>query len=529
MNWVKYVVFSIVLGVSIFKGFVLDLVFSIDTGGLSGCLTAVSALFVPIAILIYQDFRKEHAYNEFEWDKTVLLREVIKGWQILVAILLSSVAIIFWNYQNIWIKIFLLLLFFVGIIILVVNLIHLYKWFMSNKVGGDRQGNYRQSQKLKFLNKLIPDSDSSLDVWNDLFSSIEPGNIYLNDYMKIFLDKFSNSNDDWFWKYDYCLAQNMKSLHYQSPGFQDAIMEFVFDAYVAPDSQQHERVGYKRAIIQKLATLLIESDSKHYFAISRIFDERLSSIESGDVILRAVRDFSFDVLQGILSVYDDISIEKYGITFEIFPIDRWNVLNILDKKNDVEYMKATGLFITYLYMLPSYVDCDNGVIKKERGVFLDKIVFGASQEKLSMKMIRIVNLYFFGRRIFSSYENEETNHALIRSFIDNDYKFFFMEAFYCETSFINPNESEEQRIKQQMMKYQDEVGLRDKNTFELLTRVYIFLLDTVEMKKIKKAIDRYDLKDKKYKYKTEEVIIESNLDDLKTIIDKIVKFGKILK
>lgn len=44
------------------------------------------------------------------------------------------------------------------------------------------------------------------------------------------------------------------------------------------------------------------------------------------------------------------------------------------------------------------------------------------------------------------------------------------------------------------------------------------------MKIISKAIADYDLEDKNYQYRTDTAIVESNLEDLKNVIDKIIKY-----
>ena len=173
------------------KDFITTILSSIDVGSLSGCLAVVSSLYIPVAILIYQEFKEKLSFNEFNWDKTVLLQRVIKGWQILGAVLLSSVATIFWKYDSYWVKLILLFIFIAGIVVLVLNLVRLFKWFMSDKIGRGNQKNYRQEQKLKFLEEL--DANNSLDVWSDLFSSIEPENAFLKDYLKIL---WKNSHTD---------------------------------------------------------------------------------------------------------------------------------------------------------------------------------------------------------------------------------------------------------------------------------------------------------------------------------------------
>lgn len=173
------------------KDFITTILSSIDVGSLSGCLAVVSSLYIPVAILIYQEFKEKLSSNEFNWDKTVLLQRVIKGWQILGAVLLSSVATIFWKYDNYWIKLILLVIFVAGIVVLVLNLVHLFKWFLSDKIGRGNQKNYRQEQKLKFLEEL--DANNSLDVWSDLFSSIEPENAFFKGLFKDIFQKVLRS------------------------------------------------------------------------------------------------------------------------------------------------------------------------------------------------------------------------------------------------------------------------------------------------------------------------------------------------
>lgn len=508
------------------RDFVVDVLSSIDVGGLSGCLAVVASLYIPVAILIYQEFKEEPSFNKFNWDKTVLLQRVIKGWQILGAVLLSSATTIFWKFDNNWVKLVLLLIFIAGIIILVKNLVCLFKWFMSDKVGRAKQKNYRQEQKMQFLEKLDP--NGSLDVWSDLFGSIELENAYLKDYLKIFFSKFSASDKNQYWQYELCLVQNMERLYYQSPDFQNAVIDFAFDAYINDRKEENDRVYIKRTIVRKLIRLLSKSDSRYYFSISRSFDKQLGDVKSNDLIFNAVRNFSFDALSEIISVYDSIPERNNHFDFEIFPVDKWNISALLNSNDKKSNAKAIGLFISYLEALPMFVDLRGDEINDRRATFLDEITFGMSGQKFSRKMIRIVNLYF-SQNFFASYENEEVGHALIRNFIDNDYRFLFMDTSYSVSSSFDPEEPEEQRLKRIMKKFKEEEKQRDNNTLKLLTSVYKVLLDTKKIKTISKAIADYDLEDKSYQYRTDMRIVESNFEDLKSVIDKIVKYGNAAK
>ena len=503
------------------KDFITTILSSIDVGSLSGCLAVVSSLYIPVAILIYQEFKEKLSFNEFNWDKTVLLQRVIKGWQILGAVLLSSVATIFWKYDSYWVKLILLFIFVAGIVVLVLNLVRLFKWFMSDKIGRGRQKNYRQEQKLKFLEEL--DTDNSLDVWSDLFSSIEPENAFLKDYLKIFFRKFSEAKKDQYWQYELCLTQNMERLYYQGPDFQNEIINFAFDAYISSKDKKDDKIYLKRTIVRKLLRLLAKSDNRYCFSISRSFDKKLENINSNDAVLNAVRDFSFDALNEIVSVYDDIPERNNHYDFDIFPIDKWNISTLPTSKDKKSNAKAMGLFISYLEALPIFVGSRGDKINYKRATFLDEISFGMLGQKFSRKMIRIVDLYF-SQNFFASYKNEDIEHALIRNFIDNDYHFLFMDTSCSISSPFDPNEPEEQRLKRAMKQFKKEEERRDNDTLKLLTSIYKVLLDKEKMETISKAISDYELGDKNYQYRTDMVIVESNLEDLKNVIDKIIKY-----
>ena len=505
------------------KNFVINVVFGIDTGSLSGFLAVVVALFMPVAILIYEEFKEQRAFNEFNWEKTVLLQDVINGWQILSAVLMSAISVVFWNYQNIWTKLIMLILFTIGIVLLIKNLICLFKWFLSDKVGNTKYSDYRQKKKIKFLKSLDP--NKSLDVWSDLFKTIELENAYLKDYLTIFLDKFSKASKGSCWQYEACLTRNMERLYYWNPDFQNTIVDFVFDAYLNDGAERNEARIYKRQIVRKVARLLAKNEESHYFSISQRFDEKLSNLKDGDDVLKCVENYSFDVLNEVLSVYDEIPGKDNYYSFEIFPIHEWSIASLPSSKNARDNTKAMGLFLTYLRIMPSYVkNRDNGINEK-RGEFLDEIVFGLSGRNLSRRIIRIVNLYF-GQTFFTSYVGEDDNHALIRNFIDNDYRYYFLDSS-CSVSSgsIDPDESEEQRLKRIMQAFRAEEEKRDNNTLKLLTSVYRFLLNTKEMKKIGMSLSKYSLADKKYKYETDIMIVEDNLKELKDTIGKIIKYG----
>lgn len=498
-----------------------------ESGSLSSCLAVVSSLYVPVAILIYQEFKEKRAFNEFEWDKTVLLQSVIKGWQILVAVLLSSVVTMLWGCQICWVRFILLVVFIGCIVVLVVNLVHLFEWFTSNKIGKIRQGDYRQKQKIKFLKKL--NANSSLDVWSNLFQTIELENVYLKDYLEIFFKKFAEADDRHCWQYEFCLTQNMARLYYWGSDFQNAVIDFAFDAYMDDDKLGNDIVYCKREVVRGLIKLLMKGEDRYRFLISRIFDRKLADIKSSDVVFKAVESFSMDVLQEISSVYNDISERNFHFGSRIFPLDRWNISLIPSSKDERANAKARGLFMAYLRVFPMFVDMREGCANYEKAAFLDGVVFGRFDQGISVVMVRIINLYFFNQNILMPCENEDIRHASVRNFIDKDYQLLFADTWISVSGSFDPNEPEIQKMERLGREFRKAERQRDDNTLRLLTSIYGFLLDVKEMKKIRRAIADYDLKDEKYQYQVDMEKVEYNLSKLKEAIEKVIKFGDRVK
>lgn len=497
----------------------VDTMYSIDTGSLTGCLSVIVSLYIPIAILIYQEFKDERSFNEFEWDKTVLIQEVVHGGQILFAVLASSVSIILWNCRELGLRITLLIVFVIGIIILTKNLSNLFKWFMSDKIGKSNDNNYRQAKKIDFLKSLNP--NESLNVWNDLLGSIELENAYLKDYIEIFFDKFSQADANCLWQYEFCLKNNMGRLYYWGPVFQNAVINFAFDAYMNDEGRTD--VSYcKRSIVRELVSLLMTKEDKIYLSFQRIFDKKLDSVDCQDA-LDAVRAFATDVLQSIRSVYNKIPKNSNIYGFEVFPIDKWNIASISKNEDSHANAKAMGLLVAYLELLPSYASTGEE-FSEDRVDFLDYIVFGMSGQYISRKMIRIISL-FFNKGTYAVQEGEDGNHALVRSFIDYDYHLYFVDSDATAVLNYNPSESEEDRQKKIMEIFSIRREQRYKNTLALMTRVYRFLLDSKEMKKIADAILVYDIEDDNYSYKCEPRILEYNLSNLKDTFDEILAFS----
>lgn len=502
----------------IIRNAVITILSSIDVGGLSTCLTTVTALYVPVAILIYQEFKEAPSFNKFTWDKTALLQEVVKGWQILGAVLLSSFAIICWACGDNRVKLILLLIFIVGIVILTKNLVLLFRWFMSDKVGHSNQENYRQKQKLKFLKNL--DANRSLEVWSDLFGTIELENAFLKDYLKIFFEKFSEAEQGQYWRYELCLTQHMERLYYWGPDFQNEVTNFVFDAYIDDGATKNYILASKRVIMKRLVQLLAKRSDHPHFFISEAFDNKLAEIDPDAKILNAVKAFSSDVLNEIIVAYDDAPERHSYIDRRVFPISKWNVSALPFSNDEKAKAKATGLLIAYLKALPAFAGLQGSEVNDQRADFLDKITFGEFDQKVSIRMIRIVRLYF-GQSFVPSYKNENIDHAQIRNFIDKDYRLLFMETPSSIIRSFNPEESKEQRLQRAAKEIKKMDERRDGNTIDLLSKAFPSLIDADEMEAISEAIDNYDLNGKSYSYCTDMAIVERNLEALDSVIDTI--------
>lgn len=502
--------------------FAKETINSIDTGSLSGCLAVISSLYIPVAILIYQEFKDKHSFNEFEWDKTVLLQEVIKAKHILIAILASCISIILWNVKSVFWKCFILVIFIAGIVILVKNLVNLYRWFMSNKVGRANRDNYRQTKKIQFLKNLDP--NQSLDVWSNILETIEPENAYLKDYLIIFFEKYAKAEQDTYWQYELCLTRNMSRLYYQNPDFQKIVMNFCFNAYTSRTDSTNILLIHKRKIIKKLFGLLLKDEQYGHYSISYFFDKMVSALDDIKLAFSATRDFCFDVLQEVFTYCDKNQVGELSAR-ELIPLSAWNISAIPNTSDKTANTKALGLLTAYLIMLPSFLNIKDGRINSAMATHLDRVVFGIYTPNISRKIIKIVRL-FFDITAFGLYDGESVEHARIRSFIDIDYGMIFMDSAVSVSSFVDPEETEEQRAERIANSLDIKEKQREDNTLTILSQRYGFLLNQKEMIRYEKAIKSYDPQDKRYKYRTSENNLKMNLAELEEVIKTIIRFDK---
>ena len=281
-----------------------------------------------------------------------------------------------------------------------------------------------------------------------------------------------------------------------------------------------------------MTQLLATSENILTFSTSFAFDERVSKLDDQSSIMHAVQSYAEQTLDSLLMIYDKIpeTIKSRGV--EVFPIHKWNITSLPDCQDKKQNAKAVGLFLAYISSVRAYIEQRNGRMDKSRAEFLDSVIFGNHISRVSMKIIRVVCL-FFSQIAFGLYDGENDIHAMVRNFIDNDYGFYFIDSAIGTSYIPDPEEPPEERRRKLFESFHEEENERDKRTLDFLTIIYKVLLNKSELTKIKNEVSAIreeisgnNSSKNKYKYQTNILIVRSNLDDLGDVISKSIAYSE---
>lgn len=131
------------------------------------------ALLIPVAIFLIER-NGDSSDKSFIWDKMVIFSDVIYPKTTFFSILLITIPLIFWNYDNILTKSLILILFFIGICWMIFFLKSCYFWIISKDL---KTKNFREIKRVKFLKRLSKRNHISdktqVGIWKTIWESEE--------------------------------------------------------------------------------------------------------------------------------------------------------------------------------------------------------------------------------------------------------------------------------------------------------------------------------------------------------------------
>lgn len=103
---------------------------NLSLDGIISISSAVIALLIPIAIFLIEN-NGNSKDNSFEWDKMVIFSEVISARATLMALILITVPLMFWEFKNS--RIVIMGLYLIGIVLMGNFLANCYNWIISRR------------------------------------------------------------------------------------------------------------------------------------------------------------------------------------------------------------------------------------------------------------------------------------------------------------------------------------------------------------------------------------------------------------
>lgn len=233
------------------------------------------ALLIPVAIFLIER-NGDSSDKSFIWDKMVIFSDVIYPKTTLFSILLITIPLIFWNYDNIFTKSLILILFFIGICWMLFFLRSCYFWIISKDIKkvyikdkGAEFRNFRDIKRLKFLDRLnkrnnISDK-SQVEIWKIIWESEEQrvdmdGSELINTFKKYYWEKDRGTRIELLKIFAMYLKVDMSN-HYEIQNF---IYSQAKEYYSARKIENYE-IGYLlKELIKKYTEICYQKNYLSY-------------------------------------------------------------------------------------------------------------------------------------------------------------------------------------------------------------------------------------------------------------------------
>lgn len=421
-------------------------------------LTAMAALMVAILIPVAIFMIDNKNESGFAWDKAVILSKILKAPNILIAALLLTLPLVFWNI-DLPLKPLILGVFVTGVFILITSLVRAYIWL---KVTENKPlETYRTKKRLEYL-KTLKHSDKEA-IWSMTWSDNQ-GRALIDDKRLVpyFIQHLSELQRDGrdgatllreFMGY-------IDKIHLADPDvFQDLIcfsMEWASNLAKENKNDQVNPVRFRtttRYLFFDLAKRAFNDEVLSYLFFETV-DDYIES-DSAASELRFVRHFAtnfFDILENS---------EDWTIVWESFP-DKWKITidKIRKDENEVisQWLKAYLKWITTRNL---YIGESNTY-----DVFAESVTENLlpNVEPLLWSDLIVLHWSPYGVK-----ENEDSDKAQIRNFIERKKSFGivgrsygFWEADSADSRFIEEYKNQKQEVLN-FVKYTD-IFPRFKNT-----------------------------------------------------------------
>lgn len=302
---------------------------------------ALLTILIPLVLFIFS-LEKEAL---FEWDKIVILDKVIEAKNLLISIALIFLPLFFWDYNSLFLKFILFLIFTSGVIYLIKILFNSYHWIKAVEIKEAHDPtNFRDSLRNKYLEEINNLSEKE-KVWILTWQKNISNTIYERNLIKKFIANIDvlveNKNYDLLQKYlqNFFVFVDKRALYdwVIYGDFFGKLLEWYFSFCIDKEKQKENKndITYSETeailsrLIEKFALVALQKGTAHLF-----FEELKKKIKDKDD--KCIEKLFICSVCNVL--FDNIadSQERYNIWKYYFP-EEWKITKetFEDEKNSI--------------------------------------------------------------------------------------------------------------------------------------------------------------------------------------------------
>ena len=511
----------------------------IDVSLLLSAATILVSLYIPVAILVFQDVTRDAAVRKRHQDsssrqkddeelpmtdncfeRNVLLNVVLEPKKIFTsAICMVTCPLVISVIQNIYgrtsaniysnfacgLVIAILLAFFLySIYTVICNLIQVYKWLIHTD---DYSGNsYRQKFRKKYLQEQ--EWGERCLSWSRIWNNMSKENVFFMEYAKLFFEQLKKANDDYVYRLGYQFIINFSKYDYNSAIFYKELLS-MHDFSVKRNHENEAIYYFQNEVIEKSMEMYLSDKSKDmYFSLFEQFDKQVitKNDEENEQFDKQVitKNDEENLLNVKYAVYKYLSV--LARNYEMGRIDEnsrkihldlpksWNLCNILDSQSN---SKCNAIGVLEAFRDWYIYDYSDKTVKNEKQNELLKMIMWMlvrNYRDISVRVVQVLFIFFYTMRIYPVHESKE--EARVYSFINRDYGFLFEEllAISITTPVKDDYTTAEGWDKALFDKFHDAEQDRVIKTVKMLRTVMPELRDYEYFLRYKNAVVNYNTK-----------------------------------